>query len=526
MVIRLIERYQPKKIKLTYVLVILMLIYLFVGTLRFVPIENDGMRIALGIQSNILYGTQKYSYFYDGQAGTYQLIEVIVKILGIKPFDAFSLLTAVSSIVFLFAAAYFLKRITRTSFIVALLSLVLFQEIWVSGYYPNSSMIAAVFLSVALLLTTWKERLPVIALSGFFFALAVWSRFDAIVLGSAFLVLLVEPNVHSMKATSLFGMTFLATSVVIIFSSRVALQTILQEYLGYGAVFANVSLTLNNYSTIFTLATLFFCVFGLYNLLKVKQWRLIMLTCLAPLPLILGYGYGLDSPKKLLFALLLFSIPIAYCFSILSSEIRNKAINTVSIVGIVLITGQYIFTPPYELVLSRSTLVPTADQVRLRGAIAFTPLYWAKEKERMTIVDNEYQRRINEYITKNNQASIIAHDWMANNWIMYHLQSMNYRITQEESVAPFLEDGHHLILRKNQDRVSLVRWQPEKPLELPDTWKEQIRSASSVLYVGPDVVYAGPHDPAILAQNSFLTKEFKCKQWEKSARFWTMECWQ
>jgi len=137
-----------QRIKSSHVLVVLVIAYLLLGIRPFVPIENDGMRITLGIQSDMLYRSHKYAYDYDVQAGTYVLSEILANTFALKPFDALSLLTALSCIIFFGASVNFIKRIVHTSYIIAFGSFVLFQETWVAGYYPNSSMVAACFLQL------------------------------------------------------------------------------------------------------------------------------------------------------------------------------------------------------------------------------------------------------------------------------------------------------------------------------------------------------------------------------------------
>jgi hypothetical protein len=306
--------------------------------------------------------------------------------------------------------------------------------------------------------------------------------------------------------------------------SGVSLEKILAGYRGHISEAGNLAYTLNNYSTVFTLVVIYGMIFGMYLLLKTSRWRLAILALVVPLPLIFAYGFSLTSPKYLLYALLFFAVPIAYGTQAVLLPNRNLILKFVAWGGTVLIAGQYFFTPPWELVLARSTLVSTADQVRLRGAITYTPIYWFKEKSRMTTIDTDYKRRFADYIAKNEPTSIVAQDWMGNNWVMYYLQSMNYRIVQEKSVAEFLENGSWFIFDNKQSQVSLTRWYPEHPLALPQSWENELSKASRVLYIGPDQAYAGPIDPNALIRGSVLAKEFQCKPWGGNPRFWTLEC--
>jgi len=86
----------------------------------------------------------------------------------------------------------------------------------------------------------------------------VWCRFDAILLVGALLVLLAEPKRRFVQFIFLIGIGFIATSVFLILNSQVSLMQIIQDYLSHRNNSNDIQSTLNNYSTIFTMATLYF----------------------------------------------------------------------------------------------------------------------------------------------------------------------------------------------------------------------------------------------------------------------------
>jgi hypothetical protein len=506
---------------LTIVLVVFVLVYISSGSWLSVPIENDGMRIALGVQGSELYGNYMYSYNYDEQAGTYKLISLVSEALGLKPFDAFSILTSIASLLFLITGALFLKRIIPTTFLISILALLLFQEIYVSGYYPNSSMVAAVFLSTALILVTFNEQPILIALSAGFFAIAVWCRFDAILIAGAFLWLMVDAKRPFAKLLALFSIVFLSVVGLLFFISDVSLKTIPGSYFSLAGKSSSISSTLNTYSTIFTLAVIFFIALGLYYLWKSRNWRSMILTAVGSDPIFLAYGFSVLSPKYLLYALVFLAIPVCNCFGIIANKYKKeRGILFLAFFGTILIAGQYVFTPPFELVFNRPTVVSTADHVRLRGSISYSPLYWLRQKIQMQAFDVFYLTKLDQYIEAHDPAYIISQDWMSNQWVMYYLQLKNFRVKEQVQYAEFLEDGQRVILQRGDKLVYLLRWRADKPLDLPSELTQEIENMPSILYIGPFSPYS---EPQTYAKDSFLSERFQYKQWDQWMRFYSIE---
>lgn len=499
--------------KLVYIFIVMAILsYLILGAYPVVPLENDGMRMALGIQGNTLYGDYTYSYDYVAQAGIYKIVGFLSEVLNIDPFYAFSLTTLVSSVVFILFASNFLSRLLNVQFLLAFLSLIIFQEVYVSGYYPNSAMLAAAFLSIALFLSSRKEHFRAITLSAVCFAIATWCRIDSVLMGLTFLILLFNWTRRSIFSILLFGFVFLSVIITLYILSGVSLRSFIEQLSGSVGQPSDISRTLRIYSTIFTFASICFMLYGIFQLLKSRHWRLLLLTLLAPLPLICAYGTEIDSPKKNLYDMILYTIPIIYGLNSIFNN-RSRTANIVLLGGVILVIGQFIFTPAYELIFSRSLIIYTADEPRLRGAIAYTPIYWANYRHEILIKDFTFQKKLTEYLQQHSPAYLISQDWMANQWLLYFLQSQSYQIKETENYATILEDGQRLILTKGPNIVYLVRWRPETSLDLPDRVQKEVKEAISILYIGPDYTTTN------YAQNSFLANKFEGQHLNDWGRF-------
>jgi hypothetical protein len=489
--------------------------YWILGALPITPLENDSIRIAVGAQGKTLYGNYTYAYSYETQVGAYKLIEIFHISPIFDEFRVFSYLSIAACGIFLMCSVFFVRAITKTNILSSLVALLLFQEIYISGYYPNSTILAAAFLATALLLATKKKRVFCIAGAASLFALSFWTRFDAILIGGVFLFLLWPTDRRSCYIAILFFLITISIGAFLFFVNHISLQNILESYATHVKGAANLPLTLNNYSTIFTFATSYFCGLGLYYLFQRKEWHLLVLTFVGTWPLLGAYGLALTSPKYLLYTVTLLAIPISYALRILWQSQRKSAAS-LRLIGIILFVGQYIFTPAYEVMFNRSLFVYTADEVRLRGAIAYTPVYWARNRRAKLIQEQLFQRKLQEHLQTRDPSYLISQDWMTNQWLLYFLQAIGYRIKEAQNYAAILEDGQRLVLTKAASTVYLLRWRPEVPLDLPPRLQTEIESMATVLYIGPD------YTTTTYAQESFLANRFQWQRLPDWGRFETI----
>jgi len=467
--------------------------YLMAAALPNVPFESDGMRIALGVQHNSIYGNlqETGAYRYEAQPGTYNLIGILAPLFGLDHFTVFSYLSIFFCSVFIISSAFFISRAARSSFLVAFFSLLLFQETYVSGYYPNSSIFSAAFFALACLFITYKEKPVLTAISGFCFAMAVWTRTDAVLLGLVFIFFIfLNQRKHFLRTALFFAVPFAAFAGLFFALSNISLINIIEQYGSHVSV-THLKETIIAYSTVFTAVVIFFAAVGLVHSYKQKNWQILFMTLAVPLPLILAYGISVTTPKYLLNIAIFLAIPISYA---ISSLIQNtiRASKWILIAGVVLFVGQYIFTPAYELILNRSIIVQTDDGPRLRGAIFYTPLFWRNEKVSMVDKDLEFKNKLVTYLETHESDYIISQEWMANQEILYFLQANGYRIADTITYAEVPSNGQRMILKKGADLLYLIRWEPEGDFDVPPFLQEEMTAAGAVLYIGPNYTSIKP----------------------------------
>jgi hypothetical protein len=499
--------------------------YLLLGAVKFVPLEEDGMHVAVGIQTQILSGSlAPPSYFASGQAGTHLLIEWIARGFAVPTYDAFCLLTVCAALINGAASILFVRRLTDSSLLASAAAVLLFQEIFVASFYPNSSVVAAAFLSVALLLASDPKSLPRAAAAGICFALAAWCRLDAAALGAAFLVLFLISDAGLNKAGLRPLLTFglcAGTATMLIFGLReLSLTDVFAALSRKYESDVDLGQTLRVYSTIFTLAVVYFAAYGFYRIAATRSRRVGFLVALGALPLIGAYGLATNSPKYLLYAMTLFAIPAALGIQRMRFEQGRADVYTLA--GLLLIAGQYVFTPDLPLLLNRDVIVSTADFNRLRGSIAFTPIWWLKEKQHYARLNDEYDAKIDAYLSQDTDSCMISQSWFSNSQLRYHLQLSGYRMSRLAFYPQYPGDHSRFAFhfRNEAKELLFIGWLPRTPLEFPVEWKREVERCPSVLYV------AGDYPPwgELLGSypGSFLAKSFDHRHW-MDERFNTLE---
>ncbi len=93
------------------------------------------------------------------QSGTYWLTVLFHNLTGADTFTVLSLLSALAAMLFILLSAALLSHITKIPLAICGLVLLLFQEAFTSGYYANSTILAAAFFVAALWVVTLGDKL-------------------------------------------------------------------------------------------------------------------------------------------------------------------------------------------------------------------------------------------------------------------------------------------------------------------------------------------------------------------------------
>lgn len=408
---------------------LILLAYQVIGCFPFVPVEGDGIGIANGATQMLERGLGNcpLAYRYSVQPGTYAIIILFHKIFGLDTFTSFSILSGLASLTFIVIAASFLKRILCCPFPVAGIMLLLFQEAFAEGYYPNSTVLASVFAVLALYQLTLGHRPMILIGAGLCFAMAGWIRFDAIFIAPASLVILSTKELKAgIYRTILLSIITGILLLTLLYLSDSGLGLILKSASKHstsirpGLVLGLGNLNVRSFLSLFSGVVIFLAFTGLIKMVLHKQWRLLALIAVSIAPVLLAYWGKFNSPKYLYYVLPFFSLPVTLGVIWAWSWPWNKWQVKIwwGAVGI-LFCIQYIFglrvsfpTKPYvkepyptfyeiiskaipassidhaSLVIGAGSVISTEDGYRLSSGIIWSPLLWYNYK---TIVNNELE---------------------------------------------------------------------------------------------------------------------------------------
>ena len=397
--------------------------YLCVGAFPIAPIESDGIGIANGAAAMIAQGVapNDFCYRYEAQPGVYWLTAWLCRMTGLSAFAAFSWLSAWCCAAYIGLSVWLINRLAGASCARCGLALLLFQEVWTGGYYPNSTVIAAAFLFGAIACAMAARRLSARMLAGALFGLSAWMRFDALLLLPVSFWLIPADGWQdrlrrwiSLSAAAVIVVTgaiyVSGSSYAAIFASATAHLT--QQSAGTPALGIPVigKYGAKSHAAIFSALTCLLTAAGLIELIRARKWRLLAVAAVAVAPLYAAYWREIASPKYLYYLLPFFTILMMFAWSFL-----RRFLTAVPAGGLLMLlfSVQYVLglhiefaskpyiEPPFPIfarvaqvrrpvpairrvafVLGAGTSITTADHDRLSSGIAFAPFSWHYWKTR------------------------------------------------------------------------------------------------------------------------------------------------
>jgi hypothetical protein len=451
-----------------WLLLVVVLSYVGVGFFPWTAVEGDDIAIAAGATQLSLHGdlAHGFDYRYDPQAATYWLVAGLNRLLGIPALTGFGLVTLAGFAAFFGFSTWLVASQTKVPFPLAGLALLLFQEIYVSAYYANSSMVAAGFLMASVFLAsrrpaarsgrdlgisgsrdfagrladprsrTRKSRnpqipksLPRIAAAGVLFALAGAARFDAVLMAPALLVLLWGRKRASRVRLVRLGIVAVAAFCLLALLGSVSLRRIWQEGSGHVERFTSFKNTLVNYATLTSGAGCLLALLGLRAALEERKWQLIGTSLAGCIPLIAVYGTAVTTPRYLLYALPFFTLLVAYGLKwVLTTPSRPAGWLRWTCLSLVAL--QYVVGPLTLAgwVYGRNlTVVGTHDGLRRLDAIGYLPVMWLRTKCRYWRALGEARRVLLEACGAERRGLVLTDDWFSSKWTAYQLLRAGYR---------------------------------------------------------------------------------------------------
>jgi hypothetical protein len=308
------------------------------GILPVAPIEGDGLAMANGatLTASIGLGPNPLVYRYADRSGTYAFIAALHKLTGIKAYMLFSLVSGLSSVIFVLFSALLIREITDYPFATSGLVVLLFPQSFVGGYYANNTVVVAAIATPAMYLLKKSQRPHTQVFAGVLLGMAAWIRFDVALLAPACLLLLHENNWKQTAFRALVvGSTAAVVCALAMYLSGSSISKIyghLMAHRSYGL--AKTGEFLRCHLSFFSALLLGLFIVGLIYLVRRRNWYLLATFLAAVIPLYVVLGKSLINPRFLYYYVPFFSIPIVYALS--QIEVANRC-TRLSYVFIILI---------------------------------------------------------------------------------------------------------------------------------------------------------------------------------------------
>jgi len=408
----------------------LILIYHLVGIFPITRFETDSMAIANACEEMIQSGhfeENVLGHSYHMQSGTYFLIIEFAKLTGLSAFVSYSILTVLFAFLYWLFLVLLLQKITNSKYILIILVLFLFQEIFVLSYYANSAVIASTFWILAFYILWIKNDIVTLIVSALLLSLAVWCRVDVAFTFPSILTLFYMKD-RNLKSAILKSVSMALIVVPCTLFLMYLMNAKVSGFLGYtqyhGQLFATALsigifdlFVVKAHAAYFSMLLLFLILLSIIFLLRKKIYLPILFLISG---ILFYYLLGINNaiaPKHLSYYTLFWCIVILFGIKYYK-EIKPLTKKMLLSFGIFLFIIQYIIgvkvdikSVPYqfenysilnpypnilslgviqlnmtpikkvEFVLGAGTKISTPDELSASSGIIFSPLMWYKQKK-------------------------------------------------------------------------------------------------------------------------------------------------
>ncbi|MBI4821221.1 MAG: hypothetical protein HY791_33485 [Deltaproteobacteria bacterium] len=419
-------------------ILIALLAYALMPSLVLAPIENDEIRIALGVARFHSAGTWDLAYRFETQPGTHLVLSAVSRAFGAPPLEAFAWVSLLAVSIAFVAAATFVSRMTSLSFTVAGLALLVFQEIAVSAIYGSSTALSQGPLWVACaLLATKGVPSAVVAASALAFALAIWLRFDAALLGPLWAYLLLRQGRRKLIGGALGAVVTVAALFLASGANPAKVLEVYRLHTSKGSAGVSSARVL---LTLFTALSLYLMVVGRRAITRETG----AMIALGAIPLGLAYAPALTTPKYLVGLLPLCAIAVAHGLGAVANSRR------VAICAGLLFAAQYLVPVPIE------PRVITADGPRFFAEILHGPAWWRAEKRRVRADEAVVREKLLAYAVRPN-GTVVVSGWNAGESVPYELLVAGFALTSRTAREGFEELG----FERRGRRVTVAKFPPD-----------------------------------------------------------------
>lgn len=429
------------------ILVILVTGWFFLGSWPFTAVEGDDLGIATGVLVLLRTGDVSHPllYRYHPQAGTYWLTAAASHLTGWSPSEGLAVLSLVGGLVLWWGSAAYAIRLLPIPVLLALITPLFVQELWVASYFGNSTILAAGAAVLGLLLISLSTRRPVptdrsgtrralsaanlsAALGGVFLALATWIRFDAILLLPAIAWAAIGADSRRFFRLIPFAGSFVTFLAFLIICSGVRLTEVFAQGASHVLNFAQWRQSLISWLVWGSVGLVLLLVFGIRRLWTSKNWQELILASLGFFPFAAVYGWNLTTPKYLLY-----TVPFATRLAchgwleVLSAYRIGRRLPLWIIAGILLL--QFVGGP--LTVITRLTggnwiIAGTHDGPRRLEGLLWNPVDWHRTKDNIRSMWPALRSHVRTLLAAHESLMMLTDDWFSSRWVRLELLQLGF----------------------------------------------------------------------------------------------------
>ncbi|MBN1256779.1 MAG: hypothetical protein JXA52_03650 [Planctomycetes bacterium] len=456
----------------------LMVYQALIGSAPSQYVEGDDLAIINHIQQSV----QNPDVTWPGghgniyQSGLNTTLRLLCRVSGAHCLHVFFLMSVCGSLLFVIFSSGLLARLLRCPFPLAGLGLLLFQETYLAGAYPNAIVIAAAIATGALLLLLLQQdKWWGILFGSILLGLAVWTRFDAGLIAPVCLLLFYKGSwPRAILLTILVAIISLLVFWIGITFCGVSYEDLLQMTKVGLAVERTTqqapmftSHFMRSGATFLPVGTLVLLLAGWWLLLRKKQWQLLAISLLGFIPLFVTYCPRYTSPSYLFY-----SIPFLALACVAGFQTIQKRRSLLLGVVLILLLGQFIlgaraelkskpwvhmpstkFASLYqkdslgeniinlELVIGAGVPLPTDDGPRLPTGILFSPLMIHEQRVLYVSKTHELIQFIERYFSQGDTLYILTNDMKARDITHYALERSGFKFERVDDDPSPMRQG-------------------------------------------------------------------------------------
>jgi hypothetical protein len=453
-------------------LFLIFLAYQAVGFFPIAPLDGDGNGVANGITlilQNKQFGDNWAAFSFPIQPGTFAITTLIALLLKTEPLNAYALVTAVSSVLFIIIGGLLVSRLTSISFPICGIILLLFQETLAGGYYGNGNITAAVLAISAVYIAAvmkgkWYELIIIGILSG----IGAWIRLDSVIIHLGIFLLILSTAGWSWKTALVRYLVVVSIAILVGLSGLYLSGSNISLVLKYlfmhlgtqhpatpdlGIPFLGTP-DAKSLLSYFSLLMVFLIILGLFGIIKLRKWFVLGFLSMCILPFFIIYRDQITTAEYMYYLIPFWGIAAVWGIKQVLI-LRNKRKYLFWGVIVFLFVAQYLIglrvsfaSKPYikephptilkifeinknigpinsiSIVIGPGTFITTASVGRLSSGLFFSPIYWSSEKANL----NKEINKFTPSIVYNDERIhyVVADEYHAKQFISYYLLNHNY----------------------------------------------------------------------------------------------------